>query len=212
MNLILLGAPGAGKGTQAELLAKQLNIPTISTGTMLREAMASGSTLGNEVKSCMEAGKLVSDEIVLQIVAERTSRSDCANGFILDGVPRTLVQAQALEQMGVRIDYAVSLEIDDGVIVDRMSGRRVCTKCGASYHLTNNPPKTAGICDSCGGEVATRKDDAPETVRNRLGIYHETTEVLKEFYNARNRLKLVSGEGSIEDIQRNILRAIGETV
>ena len=212
MNLILLGAPGAGKGTQAELLAKQLNIPTISTGNMLREAMASGSTLGNEVKSCMEAGKLVSDEIVLQIVAERTSRSDCANGFILDGVPRTLVQAQALEQMGVRIDYAVSLEIDDGVIVERMSGRRVCTKCGASYHLVNNPPKTVGICDSCGGEVATRKDDAPETVRNRLGIYHETTEVLKEFYEARGKLKLVSGEGSIEDIQRSILRAIGETV
>ena len=178
MNLILLGAPGAGKGTQAELLSKRLGIPSISTGNMLREAMQSGSNLGNEVKSCMEAGKLVSDEIVLQIVAERTSRSDCANGFILDGVPRTLVQAQALEQMGVRIDYAVSLEIDDAVIVDRMSGRRVCTKCGATYHLRNNPPKTAGICDSCGGEVATRKDDAPETVRNRLGVYHETTEVL----------------------------------
>ena len=212
MNLILLGAPGAGKGTQAELLAKHLDIPTISTGNMLREAMASGSTLGNEVKSCMEAGKLVSDQIVLQIVAERTSRSDCANGFILDGVPRTLVQAQALEQMGVRIDYAVSLEIDDSVIVERMSGRRVCTKCGATYHLVNNPPKTANICDSCGGEVATRKDDAPETVRNRLGIYHETTEVLKEFYEARGKLKLVKGEGSIEDIQRSILRAIGETV
>ena len=212
MNLILLGAPGAGKGTQAELLAKRLNIPTISTGNMLREAMSSGSSLGNEVKSCMEAGKLVSDEIVLQIVAERTGRSDCANGFILDGVPRTLVQAQALEQMGVRIDYAVSLEIDDAVIVNRMSGRRVCTKCGATYHVQNNPPKTAGICDSCGGEVATRKDDAPETVRNRLGIYHETTEVLKDFYKARNKLVLVSGEGSIEDIQRNILRAIGETV
>ena len=212
MNLILLGAPGAGKGTQAELLSKRLAIPSISTGNMLREAMQSGSTLGNEVKNCMEAGKLVSDEIVLRIVAERTSRSDCANGFILDGVPRTLVQAQALEQMGVRIDYAVSLEIDDAVIVDRMSGRRVCTKCGATYHLRNNPPKAAGICDSCGGEVATRKDDAPETVRNRLGIYHETTEVLKEFYAGKGKLKLVPGEGSIEDIQRSILRAIGETV
>ena len=212
MNLILLGAPGAGKGTQAELLSKHLEIPSISTGNMLREAMNSGSDLGKQVKNCMEAGKLVSDEIVLKIVAERTSRADCANGFILDGVPRTLVQAQALEQMGVRIDYAVSLEIEDAVIVDRMSGRRVCTKCGASYHVRNNPPKTAGICDSCGGEVATRKDDAPETVRNRLGIYHETTEVLKDYYKAQNKLKLVQGIGSIEDIQRDILRAIGETV
>ena len=212
MNLILLGAPGAGKGTQAELLSKHLEIPSISTGNMLREAMNSGSDLGKQVKNCMEAGKLVCDEIVLKIVAERTSRADCANGFILDGVPRTLVQAQALEQMGVRIDYAVSLEIEDAVIVDRMSGRRVCTKCGASYHVRNNPPKTAGICDSCGGEVATRKDDAPETVRNRLGIYHETTEVLKDYYKAQNKLKLVQGIGSIEDIQRDILRAIGETV
>ena len=212
MNLILLGAPGAGKGTQAELLSKHLNIPSISTGNMLREAMSMDSPLGNQVKSCMEAGKLVSDQIVLQIVAERTSRNDCANGFILDGVPRTLVQAQALDQMGVRIDYVVSLEIDDAVIVDRMSGRRVCTKCGATYHLQNNPPKTAGICDNCGGEVATRKDDAPETVRNRLGIYHETTEVLKEYYQNQNKLVMVSGEGSIEDIQRDILRAIGETV
>ena len=212
MNLILLGAPGAGKGTQAELLSKRLDIPSISTGNMLREAMSMDSPLGNQVKSCMEAGKLVSDQIVLQIVAERTSRNDCANGFILDGVPRTLVQAQALDQMGVRIDYVVSLEIDDAVIVDRMSGRRVCTKCGATYHLQNNPPKTAGICDNCGGEVATRKDDAPETVRNRLGIYHETTEVLKEYYQNQNKLVMVSGEGSIEDIQRDILRAIGETV
>ena len=212
MNLILLGAPGAGKGTQAELLSKHLEIPTISTGNMLREAMQSGSSLGNEVKTCMEAGKLVSDDIVLRIVAERTARPDCANGYILDGVPRTLVQAQALDEMGVIIDYAVSLEIEDGVIVDRMSGRRVCTKCGASYHLQNNPPKTEGICDSCGGEVATRKDDAPETVRNRLGIYHETTEVLKDYYASKNKLVLIEGDQSIEDIQRDILRAIGETV
>ena len=168
--------------------------------------------LGKEVKSYMEAGKLVSDEIALALVSERTSRPDCAKGFILDGVPRTLVQAKALDEMGIHIDYVVSLEIDDGVIVDRMSGRRVCTKCGASYHLQNNPPKTAGICDSCGGEVATRKDDAPETVRNRLGIYHKTTEVLKDYYRPQNKLVLVQGDQSIEDTQRDILRAIGETV
>ena len=154
MNLILLGAPGAGKGTQAELIMQKLNIPSISTGNMLREAIKSGSALGQQVKDCMEQGRLVSDEIVLQIVAERTQRSDCANGFILDGVPRTLAQAQALDRMGVRIDRVVSIEIDDAVIVDRMSGRRVCTQCGASYHIVNNPPKTEGICDLCGGEVA----------------------------------------------------------
>ena len=212
MNLILLGAPGAGKGTQAELLTQQLGIPAISTGNMLREAVKSGSALGQEVKNCMEQGKLVSDEIALRLVAERTSRPDCAKGFILDGMPRTLAQAQALDQLGIQIDHVVSIEIEDAVIVERMSGRRVCTKCGASYHLQNNPPKAEGICDQCGGEVATRKDDAPETVRNRLGIYHETTEVLKDYYKAQNKLKLVSAEGSIEDIQRDILRAIGETV
>ena len=212
MNLILLGAPGAGKGTQAELIMQKLNIPSISTGNMLREAIKSGSALGQQVKDCMEQGRLVSDEIVLQIVAERTQRSDCANGFILDGVPRTLAQAQALDRMGVRIDRVVSIEIDDAVIVDRMSGRRVCTQCGASYHIVNNPPKTEGICDLCGGEVATRKDDAPETVRNRLGIYHESTEVLKDYYAQQNKLSLVEGNQSIEDTFRDVLKALGETV
>ena len=212
MNLILLGAPGAGKGTQAELIMQKLNIPSISTGNMLREAIKSGSALGQQVKDCMEQGRLVSDEIVLQIVAERTQRSDCANGFILDGVPRTLAQAQALDRMGVRIDRVVSIEIDDAVIVDRMSGRRVCTQCGASYHIVNNPPKTEGICDLCGGEVATRKDDAPETVRNRLGIYHESTEILKDYYAQQNKLSLVEGNQSIEDTFRDVLKALGETV
>ena len=212
MNLILLGAPGAGKGTQAELLVKKLSIPAISTGNMLREAMANGTELGKKAKQYMEEGALVPDELILGIVADRVNQPDCANGFILDGVPRTLAQAEALQERGVQIDHVVSIEIDDGVIEGRMTGRRVCGSCGASYHIVNNPPKTEGICDLCGGEVATRKDDAPETVRNRLGIYHETTEVLKEFYDARGKLKLVPGEGSIEDIQRNILRAIGETV
>ena len=212
MNLILLGAPGAGKGTQAEKISRKLQIPSISTGNMLREAIQSGSALGQQVKSCMDNGQLVSDEIVLQIVAERTQRSDCANGFILDGVPRTLAQAQALDRMGVGIDHVVSIEIDDTVIVDRMSGRRVCTKCGATYHIVNNPPKSEGICDLCGGEVATRKDDAPETVLNRLGIYHETTEVLKDYYAKQGKLLLVNGEQSIEDTFRDVLKALGETV
>ena len=212
MNLILLGAPGAGKGTQAELLMKQLQIPAISTGNMLREAIKSGSALGQEVKNCMDQGKLVSDEIALRLVAERTSRPDCAKGFILDGMPRTLAQAQALDQLGIQIDHVVSIEIEDAVIVERMSGRRVCTKCGASYHLQNNPPKAEGICDQCGGEVATRKDDAPETVLDRLGIYHKTTEILKDYYQAQGKLLLIEGNQPIADIFRAILEGLGETV
>ena len=182
MNLILLGAPGAGKGTQAELLIEQLHIPSISTGNMLREAMANGSELGKQVKSYMESGALVPDDVILSIVAERVKQPDCVNGFILDGVPRTLAQAEALNAKGVRIDHVVSIELDDGVIEGRMTGRRVCTKCGASYHIVANPPKQEGICDVCGAEVAIRKDDAPETVRKRLSIYHATTEVLKDYY------------------------------
>ena len=212
MKLILLGAPGAGKGTQAQLLSEKLGIPSISTGNMLREAMANGTELGKKVKVYMDNGLLVSDELVLALVRERTERPDCAKGFILDGVPRTLVQAKALSEEGVKIDYVVSIEIDDDVIENRMSGRRVCTKCGASYHIMSNPPKSEGICDLCGGKVATRKDDEPETVRNRLGIYHRTTEILKDYYRKKGKLRLVHGEQSIEDTFKDILRAIGETV
>ena len=212
MNLILLGAPGAGKGTQAELLTQQLGIPAISTGNMLREAVKSGSALGQEVKNCMEQGKLVSDEIALRLVAERTSRPDCAKGFILDGMPRTLAQAQALDQLGIQIDHVVSIEIEDAVIVERMSGRRVCTKCGASYHIVSNPPKTEGICDLCGAEVAIRKDDEPETVKHRLEVYHASTEVLKAYYAGQNKLRLVYGNQPIQDTHKDILKAIGETV
>ena len=212
MNLILLGAPGAGKGTQAELLVQKLSIPAISTGNMLREAMKNGSPLGQQVKKIMDEGSLVPDDVILDIVAERVARDDCANGFILDGVPRTLIQARALPRQGIKIDYVVSIEIDDAVIENRMSGRRVCTKCGASYHLQSNPPKSEGICDLCGGKVATRKDDEPETVRNRLGIYHQTTEILKDFYRRVGKLRLVNGNQSIEDTFKDILRAIGETV
>ena len=160
----------------------------------------------------MDNGLLVSDQLVLEMVRERTERPDCANGFILDGVPRTLFQAQALSEEGVKIDYVVSIEIDDDVIESRMTGRRVCTKCGASYHIAVNPPMSEGICDLCGGKVATRKDDEPETVRNRLGIYHRTTEVLKDYYRKRGKLRLVQGDQSIEDTFHDILRAIGETV
>ena len=212
MNLILLGAPGAGKGTQAELLIKQLGIPSISTGNMLREAMANGSELGKQVKSCMDSGSLVSDDVILSIVAERVAQSDCKNGFILDGVPRTLAQAEALDAKGVRIDHVVSIEIDDAVIEGRMTGRRVCTKCGASYHIVANPPKTEGICDQCGSEVSIRKDDAPETVRHRLEVYHASTEVLKSYYAKQNKLVLVNGNQPINDANRDILRALGETV
>ena len=212
MNLILLGAPGAGKGTQAEMLIQQLGIPSISTGNMLREAMANGSELGKQVKSCMESGSLVSDDVILSIVAERVAQSDCKNGFILDGVPRTLAQAEALDAKGVRIDHVVSIEIDDAVIEGRMTGRRVCTKCGASYHIVANPTKIEGKCDLCGSEVAIRKDDTPETVQKRLAVYHAQTEVLKDFYAERNLLRLVEGNQAITKITDEILDKIGARV
>ena len=212
MNLILLGAPGAGKGTQAEMLSQRLGIPSISTGNMLREAMKNHTPLGEKVRTCMDSGKLVSDELIMELLSGRIAEPDCKNGFILDGVPRTLVQAEAMDAAGIPIDRVVSIEIDDAVIVGRMSGRRVCTKCGSSYHISANPPKTDGICDLCGGEVATRKDDEPETVLSRLGIYHKTTEVLKDYYRKQGKLFLVEGDQPIEDANRDILRAIGETV
>jgi len=212
MNLILLGAPGAGKGTQAEMLAEKLQIPTISTGNMLREAIANGTELGKQAKQAMDEGRLVSDELVLGIVKERTAKPDCKNGFILDGVPRTLAQAEALDAMGIQLDHVVSLEIDDAVIEGRMTGRRVCPKCGASYHITANPPKKENTCDLCGAELVIRKDDAPETVKSRLAIYHQTTEVLKDYYAAQNKLRLVEGNQSIEGAFQDILKALGEKV
>ena len=208
MNLILLGAPGAGKGTQAELLVKKLSIPAISTGNMLREAIANGTDLGKKAKEYMDEGNLVPDDLILGIVAERVSRPDCARGFILDGVPRTLAQAEALEARGVKIDHVISIEVDDSEIESRMTGRRVCGKCGASYHITANPPKVEGVCDACGGQLTIRKDDAPETVRKRLQVYHSTTEVLKDFYGKLGRLCEVNGSQSIEDANRDILKAI----
>ena len=212
MNLILLGAPGAGKGTQAELLVEKLSIPAISTGNMLREAMANGTELGKKVKQYMDEGSLVPDELILGIVAERVAQPDCQNGFILDGVPRTLAQAEALEAKGVKIDHVVSIEVDDSEIEGRMTGRRVCSKCGASYHVTANPPKTEGQCDLCGSELIIRKDDAPETVRHRLEVYHASTEILKDFYGKLGRLRLVNGSQSIEGANEDILKAIGAQV
>ncbi len=168
MNVILLGAPGAGKGTQAAILAKELNIPTISTGNILRAAVASGSELGQKAKACMETGALVSDEIIIGIIRDRLAESDCAKGYILDGVPRTIGQAEALEENGIKFDHVISMEISDETIMERMSGRRVCPKCGASYHIKAVPPKKEGVCDEGGRERLTRKDDAPETVKARL--------------------------------------------
>ena len=212
MNLILLGAPGAGKGTQAELLVQKLSIPAISTGNMLREAMANGTELGKKAKQYMDEGSLVPDELILGIVADRVAQPDCQNGFILDGVPRTLAHAVALDMRGVKIDHVVSIEVDDSEIEGRMTGRRVCAKCGASYHIVANPPKAEGICDSCGGELIIRKDDKPETVRHRLEVYHESTEVLKGFYEMTGRLGKVNGSQSIEVANEDILKAIGAKV
>ncbi|HIT35083.1 MAG TPA: adenylate kinase [Candidatus Faecousia intestinavium] len=212
MNLILLGAPGAGKGTQAELLVKQLSIPAISTGNMLREAMANGTELGKKAKQYMDEGSLVPDELILGIVADRVAQPDCRNGFILDGVPRTLAQAEALEAKGIQIDHVLSIEVDDKDIEARMTGRRVCAKCGTSYHVVANPPRVEGVCDQCGGELIIRKDDKPETVRHRLEVYHASTEVLKDFYSKLGRLRTINGSQSIQGANADILKAIGAKV
>ena len=209
MKLILLGAPGAGKGTQAEIISKKLNIPTISTGNILREAIKNGTETGLKAKSFMDNGKLVPDDVIIGIVRERVARDDCATGYILDGVPRTIPQAEALEAAGIHFDRVISIEIEDSVIEARMTGRRVCGSCGASYHMTANPPKKAGVCDLCGGELVTRKDDAPETVRNRLKVFHTETEALKDFYQKLGILRLVEGNQPIELATAEILKALG---
>ena len=209
MKLILLGAPGAGKGTQAEILSKMLNIPTISTGNILRAAMKNGTPVGLKAKEYVESGKLVPDEVIIGIVNERLAEADCANGYILDGMPRTIPQAEALENIGIDIDCALSIEIADEVIIQRMSGRRTCKDCSQTFHLVSNPPKVEGKCDFCGGELTIRKDDAPETVKARLETYHKETEPLKAFYEARGKLKSVDNQPSIEATTEVIKAALG---
>jgi adenylate kinase len=210
MKLILLGAPGVGKGTQADILTRELNIPSISTGNMLRAAMKHQTPLGEKVREYMDTGKLVSDEIVIELLNNRIQDPDCANGFILDGVPRTIGQAEALEQAGIRFDAAVALENDDEVIIERIGGRRVCEVCGASYHLKHSPAKVDGVCDKCGGKLVQRKDDAPETVKNRLEVYHTTTEPLKGFYEARGILRTVYDQPTIAETTRELMAALGD--
>lgn len=209
MRLILLGAPGAGKGTQAEILSKLLNVPTISTGNILRAAIKDGTPVGLKAEAYINAGKLVPDEVIIAIIKERLAQPDCAGGYILDGVPRTIPQAEAMEQMGIVIDCALSIEIADETIVTRMSGRRTCRDCSATFHVVSNPPKTEGVCDFCGGELNIRKDDAAETVRARLETYHRDTEPLKSFYEARGVLKTVENQPSIEETTAAIKEKLG---
>ena len=212
MKLILLGAPGAGKGTQADVLSHKLNIPTISTGNMLREAIQNQTPIGLAAQRFMDNGQLVPDDVIIGIVEERVARDDCRNGYILDGVPRTIAQAEALERFGVAIDNVVSIEIEDAVIEARMSGRRVCPRCGATYHIMANPPKTDGVCDSCGSELIIRKDDRPETVHDRLAVFHMLTEPLKDFYAKQGKLRIVQGDQPIHAVYREILTALGKSV
>ena len=209
MKLILLGAPGAGKGTQADILCKELDIPTISTGNILRTAIKNGTPTGMKAKAYMDEGKLVPDDVIIGIITERVAEEDCKNGYILDGVPRTIAQAEALEKAGIVFDDVVSIEISDEVIMERMSGRRVCEHCGASYHLVAVPPKREGICDKCGGKLVQRKDDAPETVKARLEVYHKETEPLKDFYAKRGLLKSVENQATVAETSQVILRALG---
>ena len=208
MNLILLGAPGAGKGTQAEIICAKLNIPSISTGNILRAAVKEGTEMGLKAKSFMDAGALVPDEVIIGILKERLAQPDCANGFILDGFPRNLAQAEELVGMGIRVNKALLINVPDDVLVDRVQGRMVCDKCGASYHLKNNPPAAEGVCDKCGGRLEARKDDRPETVRARLKVYHDLTDPVVEFYRNRGVLSEIDGTASIDEATAEILKIL----
>ena len=208
MNIILLGAPGAGKGTQAAVICDYLKIPTISTGNIIRAALKSGTEMGLKAKAYIEKGQLVPDEVVIGIIKERLQESDCANGFILDGFPRTIPQAEALDKMGIVIDKVIDIEVKDEAIVKRMSGRRVCEKCGASYHMEYKKPAVEGVCDKCAGALVQRKDDHPDTVNARLEVYHKETEPLKDYYAAQGKLSVVEGQDTIEDTTAMILKAL----
>lgn len=208
MKLILLGAPGAGKGTQAEIISETLRIPTISTGNIIREALKSGTEMGRKAKEYMDDGRLVPDDIVIGIIRDRLAQSDCVNGFILDGFPRTIPQAEALDRMGVDIDRVLDIEVADETIARRVSGRRVCPSCGASYHVDYKRPTVEGICDRCGDTLVQRQDDRPDTVQERLSVYHEQTEPLKSYYAAAGKLFIVEGQEEISDTSRLVLAAL----
>ena len=208
MKLILLGAPGAGKGTQADILSAQFRIPTISTGNMLRAAIRSATPVGLQAEAYMKAGKLVPDEFIIDIIHDRVAEADCANGYILDGVPRTIAQAESLERADITFDAVVSIEISDEEITARMVNRRVCEHCGASYHLLAVPPKKAGICDKCGGTLIQRHDDEPETVKHRLEVYHLETEPLKDFYAKRGLLKSVENQPTVSATTEAIIQVL----
>ena len=208
MKLILLGAPGAGKGTQAEVISEHLHIPTISTGNIIREALKSGTAMGLKAKEFIEAGKLVPDDVVIGIIQDRLAQPDCQHGFILDGFPRTIPQAEALDRMGVVIDRVIDIEVDDDVIAQRVSGRRVCQGCGASYHVDYKQPAQEGVCDRCGDTLVQRKDDHPDTVKERLQVYHEQTEPLKHYYSQQGKLYVVEGQEEGADTTRLTLAAV----
>ena len=208
MNLILLGAPGAGKGTQAEKICEKFNIPAVSTGNIIREALKNGTDMGLKAKSYIDAGKLVPDDVVIGIIKERLAEDDCQNGFILDGFPRTIPQAEALDKMGIVIDKVVDIEVSDEKIAARLSGRRVCLKCGATYHLEYKKPAKEGICDACGDELVQRKDDSPETVLDRLNVYHEQTEPLKDYYAKTGKLVIVEGQEEVADTTALVFKVL----
>ena len=209
MNIILLGAPGAGKGTQAEKICEYCHIPQISTGNIIRAAMRDGTEAGKKAQEFVNAGKLVPDAVVIEMVNERLKQDDCKNGFILDGFPRTVPQAQALKEMGVEIDHVIDIEVPDETIMQRMTGRRVCGECGATYHLVYNSPKVENTCDKCGHELIIRKDDHPDTVKDRLQVYHEQTEPLKDFYKELNVLYMIEGDKPVEEVTKDTLNALG---
>ena len=209
MNIIMLGAPGAGKGTQAAVLCEHFGIPTISTGNMIREALKNGTEMGlKAAKSYMDDGKLVPDEVVIGIVKERLGEDDCKKGFILDGFPRTIPQAEALDAMGVEIQYVINIDVADETITRRMSGRRVCENCGRPYHIESLKPQKDGVCDDCGGTLVQRKDDHPDTVLARLAVYHKETEPLADYYRKQGKLVNVEGRNTVAETTAAVLEAI----
>jgi len=212
MKLVLLGPPGAGKGTQAAELAKEFNIPAISTGHIIRNAIAEKTPVGVEAKGYIDRGELVPDSIVVEMVKERLKDEDCKNGYILDGFPRTVSQAEIMEQLPIGVDLVLEIHVDTDIIVDRLSGRRECRTCGATYHVKDNPPKQEGVCDRCGNAVSRRMDDVPDIIRNRIEVYHEQTEPLKQYYEAKNLLAEVNGQNKVSDTTKAVMAAIRERI